>query len=118
MNISQLSDQELLRFAATAVGLCVQSWSVDPFTGDCGYNIGTDYVIVWNPLVDGNAALRLVTALGMEVYVDNHPEGCECVEVESHTHNSGRIILNLGSDHDADTRRAIVMCAALVGAIK
>lgn len=118
MRVTDLSDQGLCKYAADALGLRVKSWSVDPFVGILGYNVGTDYVIVWNPLTDGADALQLVTALGMEVYVDNHPDGCECVEVESHTHKCGRVILNLGDDPDADTRRAIVMCAALIGLTK
>ena len=66
----------------------------------------------WNSLTDDGDALRLAVKLGMEVYIDNHPNGCECVEVESHTHKAGRFVYNLDDDPGAATRRAITRAAA------
>lgn len=66
----------------------------------------------WNPLTDDGDALRLAVKLGMEVYVDTHPEGCHCTEAESVTHRAGRSIINHDADPYAATRRAIVRAAA------
>jgi hypothetical protein len=53
----------------------------------------------------------------MEVYIDDHPDGCDCVEAESHTHKSGRFLLSLsaGNDKYAAVRKTIVMVAAEIG---
>jgi hypothetical protein len=70
------------------------------------------------PLTDDGDALRLAVKLGMEVYVDVHPEGCACTEawsVGERDRPLGRVIVDHGSDPYAATRRAIVRAAAEVG---
>ena len=70
----------------------------------------------WNPEESNDDAFQLMVALGMEVYVDTHPDGCQCVEVESHTHNSGRYIVNFRFTPDKmlATRTAIFLTACAV----
>lgn len=108
-----MDDKELLELAAKA-------------HGSLHYEDGLGWIVIesdggrgkwWNPLDNDGDALRLAVRLGMEVYIDNHPEGCHCVEVESHTHKAGRVVVGLES-HDSNesaTRRAIVRCAADIG---
>ena len=73
----------------------------------------------WNPLTDDGDALRLAVKLGMEVWVDTHPDGCECTEAQSITYstskNACRSIVNHNNDPYAATRRAIVRAAAEIG---
>jgi hypothetical protein len=111
-----MTDRELLEAAAKAAAILLlwlppgskspRSWNA---TDESDYRL-------WNPLTDDGDALRLAVKLGMEVYIDNHPSGCECSEAQSHTHktpeNQARSCINHEGDQYAATRRAIVRAAA------
>lgn len=112
-----MNDQELLTYAAKAAGI------KSDFYDDEGLFLNgertPDNDRFWNPLkVDGDA-FRLMVSLGMEVYVDTHPDGCECTEAQSHTYktkeNSMRSCVTHGDDRLKATRRAIVRAAAEIG---
>lgn len=106
-----MADRELLELAARACGYEVSAYTGILYVHDGAANRE------WNPLTDDGDALRLAVRLGMEVYIDNHPEGCQCVEVESHTHKVGRFfqLLRSPADYESATRYAIVVCAAEIG---
>lgn len=109
-----MTDRELIEMAAKAAGCEV----LEVFDGGNLHIKGPGiHKVGWNPLTDDGDALRLAVRLGMEVYIDNHPEGCQCVEVESHTHKVGRFFQMLRShaDYESATRCAIVACAAEIG---
>lgn len=107
-----MNDRELLELAAKAAGYMVRS---DLTYGD---GIIINDGVLWNPLTDDGDALRLAVKLGMDVYVDTHPDGCQCVEAYSVTydlHMKHRQIISIGSDPYAATRCAIVSSAAEIG---
>lgn len=103
--MSAFTDRELLELAAKAADI-----SIDPI--DAAHD--PSEWMAWNPLADDGDALRLAVKLGMEVYVDTHPDGCACTEAQSFTLlGACRSVVN----HDglgvaAATRRAIVVAAA------
>ena len=121
-----MTNRELLELAALAAGYddaqyqsdeCLQyryGFTCAVWSEKLYDETGTGY---WNPLVSDCYAFRLMVKLGMDVYVDNHPEGCRCVEVESVTHNVGRFVENFMNheSQEAATRFAIVKCAAEIG---
>jgi hypothetical protein len=110
-----MTDQDLLELAAKAAGLTNVEFHDIGVTCGMWNSSMTDY---WNPLKNDSDALRLAVKLGMEVYVDNHPDGCECTEVRSITFpKSGRVIVNHEDDAHSATRRAIVIAAAEIGKI-
>jgi len=117
-----MTDKELLEYAARAAGYTtIQHQNPKDSSLDIRYGIdeaiwnGEDY---WNPLADDGDALRLAVKMGMEVYIDTHPEGCDCTEVWSVTYDQSkkheRCVGHFGNPHAA-TRRAIVLCAAGIG---
>lgn len=126
-----MNEREMLELAAKANGMTVlgnNPWPLNPvgyFFNQVGDHPPALYDVEkvrlgnarWTPLADDGDALRLAVKLGMEVYIDNHPEGCQCVEVESHTHKARRVILGFESheSNDAATRYAITLCAAEIG---
>lgn len=109
-----MNEKEMLELAAKAAGYYLRHEQDGSIT--VWLDNGPD-IIQWNPLTDDGDAFRLMVRLGMEVYIDNHPDGCQCVEVESHTHKVGRFIqlLTNHDDHEAATRYAIFACAAEIG---
>ena len=54
-----------------------------------------------------------IVEYGMEVYVDNHPDGCECVEVESVTHRNGRFVISVDYGNDIRYQEALVEAVRL-----
>lgn len=104
-----MNDKELLEFAANAAGIDLV---------DISSKYKDDWIEIWNPLTNDGDALRLAVKLGMDVYIDNHPDGCACTEAYSVTLDTEmkyRQIINHGEDQDAATRRAIVQAAAAIG---
>jgi hypothetical protein len=109
-----MTDQELLEYAAKAAGLEINK----SLTGTLFVLKGVSQWCDWNPLIDDGDALRLAVKMGMEVYIDTHPEGCDCTEVWSVTYDQPKKherCVSHGDDPCAATRRAIVMCAASIG---
>jgi hypothetical protein len=124
-----VTDRELLEAAAKAAGIEVH-WlptynTLEPFAfyqraaGVFRAPVGTmPYGPIWNPLLDDGSAFRLAVKLGMKVYVDIHPQGCDCVEAVSIRPGwrmEDRAIVNIDGDPLAATRRAIVRAAAEIG---
>lgn len=109
-----MTDQELLKMAAKAAG--AKSINCPRFTSHRWIiEKAPRYWVGWNPLEDDGDALRLAVKLGMEVYIDTHPEGCECTEVKTFAPHPDWIIINHDGDPLAATRRAIVRAAAAIG---
>lgn len=106
------TDRELLELAAKAAGLHIKSYAVDTDDKLIGLVVGRKFTkekVVWSPLTDDGAALRLATILkadvkfhdgGVSVYI----EGCQQGYFE-----------DIGDDPYAATRRAIVRAAAEIG---
>jgi hypothetical protein len=115
-----MTDRELLELAAKACGL-YREWKEPDYevqwNGNGLWCSGMGKGLLWNPLDDDGDALRLAVKLGMEVYIDTHPDGCECTEAYSVTYgiSNGRSIVNHNGDVYSATRRAIVRCAAEIG---
>lgn len=91
----ELTDDELLRMAAKAVGIKLRGET------DTGYAIEIDtkpYVATWNPLIDSGDALNIAIAIGKDMlnYSSEDWEYCK-------------------HDARAATRRAIVKAAAEIG---
>lgn len=110
------SDRELLELAAKAAGYHFHWRGLNGVLPAIGSGQDQKW---WNPLTDDGDALRLAVALSMEVYVDQHPEGCDCTEVWSTLHPDGQtstVIINHDADPNAATRRAIVRAAASLAA--
>ena len=123
-----MTNRELLELAALAAGYDDAQYKSDKslqhrYGFTCAVwseklydETGTGY---WNPLVSDFYAFRLMVKLGMNVDIDNHPEGCQCVcvEAESITHNVGRFVESFRNHEgqEAATRLAIVKCAAEIG---
>lgn len=108
------TDRDLIEAAAKAAGIAGR-WNEAR-----GFNLRTDvWPKIWNPLEDDGDALRLAVRLGMEVYIDTHPDGCDCTEAQSVTartpENAMRSIVSHDGDAAAATRRAIVIAAAEAG---
>lgn len=102
-----MNDREMLELAAKAAGIRLgEFWT--PF-------LGRHHAQAWNPLTDDGDALRLAVKLGMEVYIDTHPEGCECTEVKTFAPHPDWIIINHEGNPSAATRHAIVRAAAAIG---
>jgi uncharacterized protein YmfQ (DUF2313 family) len=116
-----MTDRELLEAAAKAAGYVLDGLA----SRHISQGVHEDAYLrvnergghsVWFPIGDDGDALRLAVKLGMEVYIDNHPSGCECSEAQSHTHktpeNQARSCINHEGDQYAATRCAIVRAAA------
>jgi len=110
-----MTDQELLTFAAKAIGRCTHpntrrslgNWGCDTICVDCNKHIVED---LWEPLTNDGDALKLVVALNMtlqcsyaSVWVETATPGLEIIE-NHRNKNAG-----------AATRRAIVRAAAEIG---
>ena len=108
-------NKQLLELAAKAAEIEIKKTP----SGTLLARFGVTEWVEWNPIEDDGDALRLAVKLGMEVYVDTHPEGCSCTEAQSITYstpeNAGRSIINHNNDPYAATRLAIVRAAAEIG---
>jgi len=94
-----MTDRELLENAAKAVG--GGAWH--PLTHDTPNGR-------WNPLTDDGDALRLAVKLRIVIDVGS---------VAAHAYKDGPgVVVPLGDDPYAATRRAIVRAAAAIGAAK
>ena len=92
-----MTDRELLELAALAAGNGAE-WYVGLGMGiDCGVSVP----LLWNPLEDDDLALRLAVKLGISIDF----------RVEDRVSANG-LSIELGADHYAATRRAIVRAAA------
>jgi len=70
----EMSDRELLEFAAKAAG-CEVVWCswYGRFTGDVsGFRFGDSLGQVWNPLEDDGDALRLAVKLKLDIAIDDY----------------------------------------------
>ena len=111
------TDRELLELAARAAGIKGRYfWNID----DAGVEM--DGGIVWNPLYDDGAALRLAVKLRLSIIQEEeHFQGktVPTVEVMSEECKDGSRICcmqSLDDDAAAATRRAIVRTAAAIAA--
>lgn len=116
-----MKDRDLVRLAGIAIGLNIPKKLPSPYItysdeyGFQWWNIdGSRTTYEVNPLNDNADAFDLQVKLGTEVYVDNHPDGCTCVEAESHTHRSGRFVVNFW-DSEADQHKAARKVITRVG---
>ena len=118
--ISSSERHELLKYSALSVNLIIRkSDRADDAVFVYYPSVGSNFEKhEWNPLDNNEQAFTLMVNHGMEVYVDNHPRGCECVEVESHTIKVGRFIYDILPNSEASARLAIVRCAAEIGKLK
>lgn len=104
-----MSDFELLENAAKAINL---SWFDLP-AALAGRGLHLDSGKFWNPLVDDGDALRLATALGIDI--EWHED--DSVDAYQHATANGLCFTasESGADRVANVRRAIVRVAAEVG---
>jgi hypothetical protein len=113
-----MTDRELLELAAKAAGLTIECDADSAVVFPSHYSGGFSIInerggsTLWNPLTDDGDALRLAVKLGMEIYVDDNPEGRACTEAQSLTHGGRRVAINHDAAPQAATRRAIVRAAA------
>lgn len=102
-----MSDHMLLTQAAKAANLPLDWVAREPDAGGP----------LWNPLLDNDAAFRLMVAMGMRVAGGNLAEGDD--QVEAFDYEESRVCIEQACDHQGDmeaaTRRAIVRMAALLG---
>lgn len=118
-----MTDKQLLELAAKAANIIIDGFGYADFYSSREGEVAHIHYIgdgrkfsEWNPLTDDGDALRLAVKLGMTVYVDTHPSGCECTEVNSVTYPSGgHAVVNHEACPASATRRAIVICAAEIG---
>lgn len=117
-----MDDRELIALAAKAAKIEIHesddgTMQKRPVWCTTNYVIGQPYgESRYDPINYDIHAFQLAVILGMEVYVDNHPEGCACTEVKSVTHGQiSPFIVNHDKDQFAATRRAIVLAAASIG---
>lgn len=105
-----MNDREPLELAAMAAGVEWFGYYGDD-TVECQYlDIGTDYVVTWNPRHDNNDAFRLAARLKIQVsfgtFKDNvasaYKFGTPAVEVEN-------------TDIEAAAREAIFLMAVEIG---
>lgn len=129
---TQWTERKMLDLAAKAAGILLD-WSdrsteisgipwrvrrLEPNELEPGETDGTSPVDQWHPLSHDGDAFRLMVTLGMEVYVDSHPNGCACTEAWSVSFDKDRrhtSVVNHDGDPAAATRRAIVIVAAEIG---
>lgn len=105
-----MTDQELLTYAAKAVGISLE-WEYDPAKWQPMYYEGKTYHS-FDPLTSDAEAFQLMVKLSIRVlcYVGN---GDDYTTVTFDDHD--RITLDHNNDALAATRRAIVMAAAEIG---
>jgi hypothetical protein len=99
-----LTDRELLEAAAMAAGIEIER------DGDAVF-FYNEFRDVWVPLVDDGDALRLAVKMKMDVTIGQSVK----VVCSTNEHGAARIVLPLGDDENAATRRAIVKVAAAIG---
>lgn len=107
-----MTDQELLVYAAKAVGL-----EDATFVGDSSWGWGIahkyDQYVLWNPLLSDAGAFRLMVKLALSVYP---PQGADPAAVVEDWKWDIRITeVDEDGDYLTTTRRAIVRAAAEIG---
>ena len=98
-------DTALLESAAKAVGIVIEWWDDDGWMTP-GHGEGDDWRI-WNPLADGNDALRLAVYLNIDILMRQGSK-----ETWAQAPMRRTIMQSWGGDRYAATRRAIVRAAA------
>ena len=104
-----MTDREMLELAALAAGIKGRYfWNID----DAGIEMASG--IVWNPLTDDGAALRLAVMLGLLVGI----RGDEVWAQKYMGNHAGWLTIKEPSSlcRFSTTRRAIVRAAAAIGA--
>lgn len=111
-----MNDRELLELAAKAYSDPTIHAGLQGFTRTLGYDeeLGCDYCVSWNPLIEDGDALRLAVKLNLEIQIDFNEESAK-VYVDGSW--PGSIVEEeLGElDRYQATRRAIVRAAAEIG---
>lgn len=114
-----MTDRELLEFAAKAAGIDIGKAHECKFFycehGQCGsgmYLVEGNHFQFWNPLEDDGDALRIVSALRIDVMHWICPER---TSAEHHSLPDGLVIEFVHEDRTLSIRRAIVRCAAEIG---
>lgn len=110
-----MTDQELLTFAAKAIGRCMHpntrrslgNWGCDTVCIDCHKHIVED---LWSPLTNDGDALKLAVALNMTVQCSY-----ATVWIETATPQLEIARTHLNKNPGEAVRRAIVEAAAEVG---
>jgi hypothetical protein len=114
------TDRELLELAAKAAGLEI-NWRCqrerdEAGSGDVGLWLTTDHTC-WNPLTDGDDALRPAVKLHLTIMLG--PMSCKVVQVSAEDDDgadcTAHAFERLCADPYAATRRAIVRAAAALG---
>jgi hypothetical protein len=105
-----MAERDLLEAAARAAGIDL----IFNDKGEPGYYgswRGLPQWIDWNPREDDGDALRLAVKMKMDVTIGQSVK----VVCTTNEHDAVRIVLPLGDDANAATRRAIVTAAAEIG---
>jgi hypothetical protein len=119
-----MTDRELLVLAAKAYwddeidDVCSVEWSeadqaIAYTHADNQDHNGADQTFIWNPLADDGDALRLAVKLGIAVYPPDEL-GASATACNQGEHGRNWHV-EIGSEPNAATRRAIVRAAAEVG---
>lgn len=78
---------------------------------------GCGRVLIARWCSDSAAAFELMVEHGLAVYVDNHEQGCQCVEVEEYTNHS-RILVNFSDHVDKTTTTRYAIVKAVIAKLK
>lgn len=109
-----MNDRELLELAAKAYSDPTIHAGLQGFTRTLGYDeeLGCDYCVSWNPLIDDGDALRLAVKLHIEIQFF---EGFQEVIAEHASGQYAQASEDFCEDMNFATRRAIVRAAAEIG---
>jgi hypothetical protein len=102
-----MDDNRLLKFAAKAAGICIESWTV------YGPYVGGLEGCIWNPIAENGDALRLAVRLGLAVLTKAEFTAERPIVIVRRADVD--IEQEIESNHDEAVRRAIVRAAAEIG---
>lgn len=105
-----MTDRYLLRLSAKAAGIPASHWDLEGMRA-LGHTVTES--MMWNPLTDDGAALRLAVKLGITIERDEYDGEFYSQAVPPGTHQG--YDEPYGVDPCAATRRAIVRAAAEIG---
>lgn len=110
-----MTDQELLEYAAKAVGLTNPRYVENTSWGTgISHGEGDQVYVVWNPLLSDTDAFRLAVKLALHVYPPDD-DGDPTAVVREYKWKVHVTDVDEEGDYCATTRRAIVRAAAEIG---
>lgn len=107
--MEQMTDRELLEFAAKAAGIEIVQWQ-----DDCP-RVMIGFPIPWNPLANDGDALRLAERCSLTVCMNGSGTVSACDDYMISEVFAKQSIHECGGSRIAATRRAIVRAAASIG---